>query len=209
MEIIISDDKSSDGSIESVKATFPEAPIVYYCHHPKNYPHYQSLKRSKDNFDNAISKATGDVIMLCDQDDIWYPNNIGEKLKVLEKHECCISGFDWIDGISGQIIGTNNAPIMTYLSACWKFKGYGFTMAFRSSFLRKISPMPDIAQHDYYMALVALRHKQLGYIHKSLAAHRKFSNENGKQNTSDSSNSESTATKICNRLKLIWFSFFS
>jgi len=73
-ELIISDDASTDGTLSIVDefariATFPivllrnEARMGY------------SL-----NFSNAALKACSDIIIFCDQDDVWLPNKIEETL---------------------------------------------------------------------------------------------------------------------------------
>lgn len=67
-ELIICDDGSSDGSIDVLDhfardAVFP----VHFHRNPRN------LGVAK-NFEQAIHLCTGDVILLCDQDDVWLPH---------------------------------------------------------------------------------------------------------------------------------------
>ena len=64
-EIIISDDMSTDNTIE----------IIKNCNNPiiKIFINKERLGVAK-NFENAIKHANGDFIFLCDQDDIWLKN---------------------------------------------------------------------------------------------------------------------------------------
>ena len=36
------------------------------------------------NFENAILNCSGDVIFLCDQDDVWLPNKVERVMKAIE-----------------------------------------------------------------------------------------------------------------------------
>lgn len=63
-EVILSDDGSRDRTIE-IAHSFAD-PRMKICHFTKNLRHV-------GNFERALSMATGDVIFLSDQDDIWVP----------------------------------------------------------------------------------------------------------------------------------------
>lgn len=74
-ELIISDDNSSDKTIEIVhdwKDHLPFPTKIIKNPYRLGIPH---------NFFSAIAYATGDLIALCDQDDLWHPN----KLRIMEQ----------------------------------------------------------------------------------------------------------------------------
>ena len=76
-EVIIADDKSSDNTADIIK-DFINRNNLYnwsFCINEKNMGFIK-------NFKNVISKTSGDIILLCDQDDIWLP----QKTEELEKH---------------------------------------------------------------------------------------------------------------------------
>ncbi len=58
--------------------------------HHKNYSKYLSTfkanRLASSNFENAITKATGDYLFLADQDDVWLPSKIDKSLSVLRKY---------------------------------------------------------------------------------------------------------------------------
>lgn len=68
-EIIISDDNSTDSTLEIIKEYEAKYPFI------RSYTNEISLGPN-GNFRKAFSYATGDLILPCDQDDIWYPNKV-------------------------------------------------------------------------------------------------------------------------------------
>ena len=68
-EVILVDDGSTDGT-DRIINTFLER------YQPKNWYFFRNEKNLGyvRNFRRALSRTTGDLILLCDQDDIWYPH---------------------------------------------------------------------------------------------------------------------------------------
>ncbi|MBP3193856.1 glycosyltransferase [Natronogracilivirga saccharolytica] len=78
-ELIISDDLSSDKTFEIIKKFAEEAPFkVVYSQNKSNLGY-------AGNFNVALSKTTGDLILLSDQDDVWFNNKIETIEKVASK----------------------------------------------------------------------------------------------------------------------------
>jgi len=70
VELIISDDASTDGTAEIARRFAREAGFeVKVDVHPK-------LPGYNENFIRAIMQCTGDVVALCDQDDVWADNKL-------------------------------------------------------------------------------------------------------------------------------------
>lgn len=76
-EIIISDDCSNDNTVQILEQYSKKLPI-------RIIRNKSNLGVNK-NFEKAIKNCTGDYILICDQDDVWFSNNIEEKIRVLEK----------------------------------------------------------------------------------------------------------------------------
>ncbi|MEO5643505.1 MAG: glycosyltransferase, partial [Bacteroidia bacterium] len=66
-EVIISDDSSSDRTIDIVQA-FGDSRIIIL--------HGQTFRSPIRNFENALSHAGGQYIFLADQDDVWLPEKV-------------------------------------------------------------------------------------------------------------------------------------
>jgi glycosyltransferase involved in cell wall biosynthesis len=77
-ELIIINDGSTDSSEEIIKS-FNDERIKYF---KKENSGAQAAPRNL-----GISKATGDFIAFCDQDDIWYSEKLDKQIKVYEISE--------------------------------------------------------------------------------------------------------------------------
>ncbi len=79
-EVIIRDDCSTDKTREVI-ANFISANGLNW-----NLLCAETNTGWRDNFYSAIALSTGDIIFLCDQDDIWYPEKIESMVSVIESH---------------------------------------------------------------------------------------------------------------------------
>ena len=94
-EVIIFDDASTDKTVEIIKDFIEKNHLVNW-HFFRN----RKTRGFAKNFNNAIKKTTGDIIFLCDQDDIWYKTKIGAMLNRFESDErikAIYSSFTFID----------------------------------------------------------------------------------------------------------------
>jgi glycosyltransferase involved in cell wall biosynthesis len=77
-ELIICDDCSTDQTVEIVERFARNAPFPVRLHvNPTNIG-------TTGNFGRAIGFCTGDLIALCDQDDVWLPTKLARLEKVFE-----------------------------------------------------------------------------------------------------------------------------
>ena len=89
-EIVISDDGSTDSTasiVEEFAKNTPEINVVFISN---TAPHGVDK-----NFENALRHASGDIIFLCDQDDVWLPERIEKMLTAFDGNTpsatCCDS----------------------------------------------------------------------------------------------------------------------
>lgn len=68
-EIILSDDSPDDATFRAVAPLLAAHPEIRYLRNP-------APLGADRNFEQAISLATGDLILLSDQDDFWHPGKI-------------------------------------------------------------------------------------------------------------------------------------
>ena len=83
-EIVISDDGSTDSTVEIIRQ--------FFAQHDDLPIQYKSVKNEGNhgvlgNFQNAAIYAEGDYIFLCDQDDIWFPNKVERMVEVMDSHD--------------------------------------------------------------------------------------------------------------------------
>ncbi|MFA6072445.1 MAG: glycosyltransferase [Janthinobacterium sp.] len=93
-EVIVSDDSSSDHTIEIIRQ-FNDSRIKIYSDNKFQSPIL--------NFEHAISKATGKYIFLSDQDDEWAPDKVATLLPLLEEKMLVASHFRFIDQHSNPL----------------------------------------------------------------------------------------------------------
>lgn len=187
-ELIVCDDGSTDSTIEILETFRQHAPFIVHIH--RNEANLGFTK----NFEKALSKCTGDLIFLSDQDDIWYPN----KIKILEKtFEChpdkqiLIHDGDLVDehctsqGITklGQVISGygNDDKFIT-----------GALTAIRSTFLPLVTPIPDgIQGHDIWI------HKMARLLDTRLVLNQSL--QNIRRHSSNTSNWIASSVKKINK----------
>lgn len=83
-EIVISDDGSHDNTIAIINELiekYSDSPVRFVllnntCEHGV-----------RGNFENALINTTGDLVFLCDQDDIWLPKKIETCEKIMRNSE--------------------------------------------------------------------------------------------------------------------------
>lgn len=79
-EVVICDDRSSDDTLSVLQRFQKEAPFEV-----RIYRNDVNLGFTK-NFEKALTKCTGDVIFLSDQDDSWFPEKIAVVMQTFFEH---------------------------------------------------------------------------------------------------------------------------
>lgn len=80
-EVLVSDDCSTDETAEIVRSCIRERGLNNWSLSVN--PENRGWKR---NFHDLISRASGDYVFLCDQDDIWLPEKVARMVEVMEAH---------------------------------------------------------------------------------------------------------------------------
>lgn len=171
-EVIIVDDASTDSTADIVKNFIERNRLSASWHFFINEKNLGFLR----NFKNAIEKTSGDVIFLCDQDDIWYKMKVDSMLSRFESNEhikAMYSGFKVIDendtfikSRSSFMHSNNNLikfriepfdTVKIELSTICNYNiSPGCTLAFtrevRDIYIKKTK---NICVHDWEIALIA------------------------------------------------------
>lgn len=149
-ELIISDDHSTDSTLQKIKS-FGDLRIKLFINSGKKGP--------VGNFENALQQASGDVIFLADQDDIWLPHKVKTSLAFLQQVDLVLSDAIVING-SGEVVHNSfykkNYSGKGFLFN-WVNNSYlGCCMAFNKNVLNYVMPFPEkIAMHDIWIGLNA------------------------------------------------------
>lgn len=202
LEIIISDDGSTDNTLKIVEA-YKDRRIRVFHHEKKLKKYHRSTQACTRNFGYAISKATGDYIFLSDQDDVWLPLKMDKTLSVLRaKGGVCAVEFD---AVSGDLVKQWHR--FYWREPWWHFPKqygvYGFSMGFTRKMARQIVAMPEIPHHDTFIMLLAIFCKDLHFIHETLSLHRYHGN-----NLSLMEDNPPLMIKTYYRMKMIFFAYW-
>jgi len=209
-EIIISDNDSTDNTVNIVRGINDSRIKIYIKKQNKIKSYWNKYYNVTANFENAINKSIGDIIMLCDQDDIWNENKVYTIKKDLEKKDCVFSNYSMIDQYDNIILShkytTNplNNPIKSILFPPFS----GCTMAIKRSFLKYCLPFPKkLLLHDVYIGLIAYITNNIYFEIKPLTYYR--SHDDNVSTTSHGKTRNNIFQIITWRIKLYYFVLFA
>lgn len=167
-EIVVSDDGSTDMTIEIIKNLNDKRIRVYNNDMKHGYIW---------NFENALRKAMGDVIFLCDQDDIWKPGKVKVVMQALKDHDIVLHDAEIVDkdGIPiGALYSDSLHQRKGFWSNLWKTRWLGCCMAFRRNVLEYALPFPQhIVGHDGWISTVGLAKFDYAYLSDVLMSYRR------------------------------------
>ncbi len=181
-ELIVCDDNSQDGTVHILEAFAATAlfPVKIF----RNNINIGSTK----NFEKAIELCKGDVIALCDQDDVWMKC----KLELIEQ-EFIRSDNIGVVFSNGNIVDEKLQPLGYTLWDTYRFKRKhkgkfmtgnafqvlvkrpmltGATLAFRSSLVKYLTPIPSIFVHDAWISIISSMLTDMQFINQPLIAYR-------------------------------------
>jgi glycosyltransferase involved in cell wall biosynthesis len=153
-EVVISDDSSTDRTVE-IAAAFHDPRIRLLTGNRFFSPIY--------NFEHALSHATGDVIILADQDDVWLSGRV-ELIRERFSGRRALVHAIVMDGEVVDEAGTVTAPsIFALLHSgpglfrnVWSNSYMGCAMAVSRELLERALPFPSrLPMHDVWLGLLA------------------------------------------------------
>lgn len=172
-EIIISDDGSKDNTISIINSYISKDPRIKLVPGPG--------RGVIKNFENAINHTTGDIIFLCDQDDVWKNNKVNVMLKCFAKTGAYVVLHD------ARIVDENDCEIE---QSFFKFRGskkgmlnnikknsyHGCCMAFDKILKGAILPIPDkIEMHDWWIGMLGEKCGKTAFVNDKLIDYRRHS----------------------------------
>jgi glycosyltransferase involved in cell wall biosynthesis len=170
-EIVISDDKSTDETISLINS-LADARIRIIINEGKSGP--------VSNFENAIQNATGEIMFLCDQDDIWFKNKVQRHIDNHQNYDLVVSdavvtnedmsvlfpSFFKQRGSSQGLI--TNMIRNSYIGCC---------MSFNRKILTQAIPFPrDIHMHDWWIGMVSELKGKICFLEEPLMYYIRHSN---------------------------------
>lgn len=179
MEIYISDDGSSDNTVEIIKG------CMLSCNKPKvEIINYERKGGVQKNFEFLIKNVSADYYFFCDQDDFWLPNKINLYLKEFAQ---CEEGKPFLIHSDLIVADGNLFPInksMFEFQSLRKEASFsnllvqnsitGCVMAMNRAAidLLKNSQVCNSIMHDWYAALIVSAFGNIKFIDKSTILYR-------------------------------------
>jgi len=186
-EIIIFDDKSDDNTVFKINHLMRQFSKIKL---------FQNENRvgAKKNFESCIMQTKGDIILLADQDDVWFENKVEKLVGALGENKRNLLVFT--DGVlvneEGKKIGTSETLWTRWgftlgLQVKWRDnvnaflelsqnrnKITGATVAFKAQLKKYIFPfeLPDNYWHDAWLGLVAAGRNGLMFINEPTIYYR-------------------------------------
>jgi glycosyltransferase involved in cell wall biosynthesis len=186
-ELVVCDDGSTDGSCEIAKEFARRAPFT-----TRIVVNEQNLGSTK-NFEKVISLCQGEIIVLADQDDVWYRHKLQRLEEAFLRSSAIVAAFsdaDLIDGDSrplklrlwptfsfdlakqnqfanGQALKVLiNGPVVT-----------GAAMAFRRECFGPIAPIPASQIHDRWISFLLTAWGEFEVIADPLMQYRRHQSQ--------------------------------
>ena len=184
-EMVVCDDRSKDNTIEIIEAFAAQSAFPVHI-----YVNEVNLGSTK-NFEKCLSLCTGDIIVLCDQDDKWRADRVQKQVDYLlanpEKDAVFCDAMKMDD--DSKPVGSTIWEEIAFdanQQKQWKdgkaheilFTGFivtGATLAIRKSCLERLMPFPTHVQdliHDAWIALVLSLEGKIDFIPETLVYYR-------------------------------------
>lgn len=206
-EVVISDNESTDHTLEIIKS-YNDTRIKLFTYKCNRNELTTKLKKDKNitsNFENALKNCHGEYIFLSDQDDVWLENKVAEQKPLLEKYDLVMSNATLIDG-AGNIIREKLYDRNPLRKGLFSFRARGCLFAVRKELVKKCLPIPKtVFSHDLWLITLAEYRHSVCFLDKPLILHRRGIGNASTDVTEKSKNS--FAFKIYYRFELLFDGF--
>ncbi len=186
LEVVVTDDCSSDSTIPIIQEFSKLLNI-------KVFVNDFSLEVSK-NFEKAVSLCSGEIILMCDQDDIWHTDKLEKISNYFQENSKQLAVFSDAELVDEKGVSLNKnfwSVVRFHELQTQQFKDgkvvelllagnrtAGCMMAFRKELVEKIIPFPThipLMIHDNWITIVAAMMDSLGMIEEKLVSYRQHS----------------------------------
>jgi len=168
-EIVVSDDASTDATLDIVRAALADVGNLRV-----KILHNEQPLGVTANFEQAIRATTGEIVILCDQDDVWHPDRVtaavrgladGALLQFSDAQLIDSDGSPLVDSQPGDSLFATlefDAQTRAALADGRAFQtllrrnlATGATVAFRRALLGEALPIPSVWVHDEWLTIIA------------------------------------------------------
>ena len=173
-ELIVCDDCSQDSTVSIVQQFAYKAPFEV-----RVFVNERNIGYIK-NFSKALSYCSGDIVLLSDQDDVWFPNKLLLLKNFLQNNSKIQLVIHDIAFCSRDLIPIGQTKIERMRGIFDLQSNYvvGMASAIRNDFLKQCLPVPDIEglTHDSWLHMCAQTLGVKAIVEDVLALHRRHDN---------------------------------
>lgn len=184
-EIVVSDDGSADGTLRILEEFRLAHPEIRW-----NVLTSAQNHGFRASFLRAIRACSGELIFLCDQDDIWAPEKVETMLRYFEANPAMlslISDFKTIDAegrplnpaaltenlwVSDRVLRASMPAQISLSEMLGRNQGQGCAMAVRRELAQEYIRLDQLWTHDWILNLLAALHGGLYYCREQLISYR-------------------------------------
>ena len=148
-ELVISDDGSTDRTKELIRS-FGDSRVHFVGGPPVRSP--------SQNLERALTSARGDIVILCDQDDVWLPGRVDAAVALHEHSDVVLVDCRLIDAEGRVLVPSVFERFASRPGLFWNLyrnRYIGCCMSVRRSFLEVALPFPrSIPMHDSWIGIL-------------------------------------------------------
>jgi glycosyltransferase involved in cell wall biosynthesis len=165
-ELVISDDGSTDATVDKIRS-FSDARVRVLASNGLGVA---------PNFEHALRHAGGGYIFLSDQDDVWLPGKLDAMCETLTRNVIAVSDCKLVDERLGvlhrsyfELIDSRPGFFRNFLRNSY----LGCCMAFKRELLDVALPIPGGVAHDYWIGMVGELIGHPAFVPRPLVLYRR------------------------------------
>lgn len=145
-EVVVSDDHSKDKTTEILNEFKSNAPFEVIVIKNKE----SGLSK---NFNNALMNTTGDLVFMCDQDDVWFSRKIEKVFHFFKNHPDCQVAIHDVMFCDHNLNELKQTKIQRFKILCKSVDSYdsGMATTVKNTFLKNCLPVPDGMTYDSWI----------------------------------------------------------
>lgn len=193
-EVVISDDGSTDGTRDRIRAF--DDPRIRLLPVGKRLGY-------QENFACAIAGSRGAYVFFSDQDDICLPARVPLSLAALQRSACVCGDATVVDATLSTLHESHFAHRRARFGLGWLIARpavIGATLACNRDFLLANLPFPQGVPHDLWLSIQAIRQDQLAVVRQPFILYRRHRDA---VSSTSAASSRPMLTRFMERCRLI------
>ena len=170
IEIVITDDCSSDGTVDIIKGFQVHYPYISLYQNPIN-------KGITKAFEESLSHCLGKYIAISDQDDVWEPDKLETLAAAIHTEDAAYANSLFVDEYC-QSLDKDFKSLMhlqSYFSGAPFLMGNclpGHSILMTHTFVQTLIPFPDGIMYDRWISFQAAANNGIKYVDRLLVKYR-------------------------------------